>query len=79
MTWTTDELPDLSGTTAVVTGVNSGIGFETALALALHGASVTLACRDLPAAELSTLAQDHSLASRLWQVSQDLTGVEHRW
>jgi hypothetical protein len=30
-------------------------------------------------ARLSTLAQDPALASRLWQVSQDLTGVEYRW
>lgn len=37
---------DLSGRTAVVTGASSGIGVETARALAVAGASVTLAVRD---------------------------------
>lgn len=44
--WTPDDLPDLSGRTAVVTGANAGLGFHTALQLARHGAQVTLACRD---------------------------------
>jgi NAD(P)-dependent dehydrogenase (short-subunit alcohol dehydrogenase family) len=44
--WTTDDIPDLSGRTAVVTGANSGLGFESALALARSGAEVVLACRD---------------------------------
>lgn len=38
---------DLKGKVAVVTGGNSGIGKETAVALARMGASVVLACRDL--------------------------------
>ncbi len=44
--WTAQDIPDLSGRTAVVTGANSGLGFETSLALARAGAEVILACRD---------------------------------
>ncbi|WP_432102663.1 oxidoreductase [Streptomyces sp. bgisy091] len=44
--WNLDDMPDLSGTTAVVTGANSGIGAVTALTLARSGARTVLACRD---------------------------------
>ncbi|MET4061219.1 NAD(P)-dependent dehydrogenase (short-subunit alcohol dehydrogenase family) [Arthrobacter sp. UYP6] len=44
--FSTDAIPDLSGTTAVVTGANSGLGLQSALVLAAKGARVELACRD---------------------------------
>jgi len=44
--WTAADIPDLSDRGAVVTGANSGLGFQTALELARHGARVMMACRD---------------------------------
>src|SRR5215213_5547988 len=46
MTWTEKDIPDLSGRTAVVTGANGGLGYQTALALAGAGAHVVVAARD---------------------------------
>lgn len=45
--WTAGDMPDLAGRTMIVTGGNSGIGFETSKELARKGARVILACRDL--------------------------------
>jgi len=45
--WTSDDVPGQHGRLAVVTGANTGLGFETAQVLAAHGASVVLAVRDI--------------------------------
>lgn len=42
---------DLTGKVAIVTGANSGIGYETARSLAKHGCTVIFACRNLTLAE----------------------------
>jgi NAD(P)-dependent dehydrogenase (short-subunit alcohol dehydrogenase family) len=43
--WTTADIPALNGKTILITGANSGIGYQAALELARHGAQVFLACR----------------------------------
>ncbi|MGV0836712.1 SDR family NAD(P)-dependent oxidoreductase [Mycolicibacterium thermoresistibile] len=45
--WTAREVPDQTGRIAVVTGANTGIGYEAAQVLAERGAHVVLAVRNL--------------------------------
>jgi NAD(P)-dependent dehydrogenase (short-subunit alcohol dehydrogenase family) len=44
--WSPADIPDQSGRTIIITGANSGLGLESAKALAAHGASIVMTCRD---------------------------------
>jgi NAD(P)-dependent dehydrogenase (short-subunit alcohol dehydrogenase family) len=46
MRFTRDSVPDLSGTTMVVTGANGGLGLQSATVLAGRGAHVVMAVRN---------------------------------
>ena len=45
--WTVADIPDLSGKVIIVTGANSGIGYEAAMEFARHGAETILASRSI--------------------------------
>jgi NAD(P)-dependent dehydrogenase (short-subunit alcohol dehydrogenase family) len=63
--WTARDLPDLSGTTVIVTGANSGLGEATTIALACRGAHVVMATRD----HAKTDAMVHRILERRPDVS----------
>ena len=46
MSWSSEDIPNQKGRTAVVTGANGGLGLETARALAAAGADVVMAARN---------------------------------
>jgi NAD(P)-dependent dehydrogenase (short-subunit alcohol dehydrogenase family) len=75
--WTTADIPDQTGRVAVITGANTGLGYETALALAEHGAHVVLAIRNLDkgkdaAARITTRSPHAEVALQ----ELDLTSLE---
>ncbi|MFV8170441.1 oxidoreductase [Mycolicibacterium peregrinum] len=75
--WTVADIGDLTGTTAVVTGANSGIGLETAAALAAAGARVMLACRnDTKAAAAIECIRERHGAAQLDLVRIDTSDVD---
>jgi NAD(P)-dependent dehydrogenase (short-subunit alcohol dehydrogenase family) len=61
--WTAADVPDQTGRVAVITGANTGIGFETAAVLADKGSHVVLAVRDVDkgkqaAAQIGSVSPD---------------------
>lgn len=61
--FTDEDVPDQSGRCIMVTGANTGLGFETARVLASKGARVLLACRNKAKAE-AAMGRIHETSPR---------------
>jgi NAD(P)-dependent dehydrogenase (short-subunit alcohol dehydrogenase family) len=89
--WTPEEIPDLTGKRALVTGVTSGIGEKTVIELARHGAAVILGARNpakleasirtvlqaVPDATLEPLSIDVSDLSSIRRAASQVEGPLH--
>lgn len=65
MSWSTDDIPDLSGKCAAITGVTGGLGVNTAIELGRHGASLLVTARD-----------DAKAAQALDRIANDAPGTK---
>ena len=76
MTWSTDNIPALTGKTVLVTGANSGLGYESSRALARSGAHVIMACRNPAKAEAAASAiRSESPEASLELIALDLMSL----
>lgn len=75
--WTEEQVPDVTGKKALVTGANSGLGFETARALAARGAHVLLGCRNRDKADSAMAAiREQSPRASLELAQMDLSSLD---
>ncbi|MCK4879019.1 MAG: SDR family NAD(P)-dependent oxidoreductase [Bacteroidales bacterium] len=75
--WTIEHIPQQAGRIAIVTGANSGLGYNTTRALAVKGARVIMACRNLEKGEmarLNILAEGVAVEPEVWHL--DLASLE---
>ena len=74
--WTAADIPDQRGRTALITGANSGLGLESARALAANGATVLLACRSLEKASSAAAALRSETGGALIPLELDLADLK---
>lgn len=75
--WTAERMGDLSDKTVIVTGANSGLGFEAGKAFASHGANVVLACRSVErGVAAGERIRDDAPATRLTVIELDLADLD---
>ncbi len=75
--WSSEQIPDQQGRTAIVTGANSGLGLSTSRELARHGASVVLACRNTDKGEAALQTIEAAVPGAQVECSQlDLGSLE---
>ena len=80
--WTLDNIPDLTGKTIIVTGANTGLGYESVKAFAQNGANVVMACRSVEKGEAARKQIVRLFPSSIIQVMQlDLADLKsiHRF
>jgi len=75
--WTTKDIPDLSGKQVIVTGANSGLGYEISKALVEKHASIVMACRNTESGEnAKKRILTHHPKAKLVVKSLDLASLE---
>lgn len=74
--WDASNIPDLTGKVMIVTGANSGIGFDAARAFARNGAQVILASRSMEKAEAALRQIQNEISNAKAEIIQlDLTSL----
>jgi NAD(P)-dependent dehydrogenase (short-subunit alcohol dehydrogenase family) len=75
--WTTADIPDQTGRVAIITGSNTGLGYETAAVLAAKGAHVVIAVRNLDKGkDAATLIHKSSPNADVALQELDLTSLD---